>query len=127
MGIETEGPNRRMKSNVLGLTKKCSFVGAGLAPALTEPQDLIINFESNKETKPFRFDQGGASPAPTNERFFVSPIFDRYFFSQLFEDMILEYQQPYTAVISRLYLLRYWIGDRPVIFLKVVRKAFVSV
>ena len=30
-----------------------SFVGAGLAPALTEPQDLMINFEGDNETKPY--------------------------------------------------------------------------
>ena len=52
------------QSNILGLTKKCSFVGAGLAPALTEPQDLIINFEGNEETKPFPVHPGRGKPRP---------------------------------------------------------------
>ena len=41
----------------MGLMKKCSFVGAGLAPALSEPRDLMINFETNNETKPFPLNQ----------------------------------------------------------------------
>ena len=50
--------------------QKCSFVGAGLAPALTEPQDLIINFEGNKETKPFPVQPGRGQAPPLQIKHF---------------------------------------------------------
>jgi hypothetical protein len=54
----------------VGVDKKVLFVGAGLAPALAEPQDLIINFEGKKETKPFPVRPGRRQAPPLqNETF----------------------------------------------------------
>jgi len=42
------------------------IVGRGL-PALTEPRDLMIDFEVHNETKRFSVrPEGGCKPAPTN-------------------------------------------------------------
>ena len=59
------------------MTKRYFFVVAGLAPALAEPQDPVINFEINYEIKPFPVRPGrGQAPTLQIKHFFVTPRID---------------------------------------------------
>ena len=67
-----------MNSPAKFVFEKCLFAGAGLAPDLAEPQDLMINFGGNKEAKPYPARPGRGRAGPYKGKFCGDNFFYKF-------------------------------------------------